>query len=306
MYTAPPPDIEALHAALFEGAIIRFKGLPEMQALVAFAQAFLAEQCAPHEPATIHRHLDRDALAQRLDAVQRTFSNMPEAKALWRALFEAVGFDADETVRDRLILRFQPPIPRDGEPHRARSTATVGFHRDSWGTNLYAQVNWWAPVYPITAGRTFAFLPELFDRPLPNDSADFDLAAVMDRVRSAGAGGERPKMAPRPLEQIDPADGLPVVIDPGEIIAFSAQHAHVGVPNRTDLTRISLETRTLRLSDQRAGRGAPNVDGRARWIAYGLFRRLSDGALLKDILGVDALEPFLSARLLPEGNNISR
>lgn len=293
MYTAPPPDVEALHAALFGGAIVRFSDLSEMQALAGFAQAFAAEQLAPHDPVTIHRHLDRDELAMRLNEVQRAFSNAPQAKALWRALFEAVGFDPDDTVRDRLILRFQPPISADGRAHRARSTATVGFHRDSWGTNLYAQINWWAPVFPISAGRTFAFLPELFDRELPNDSAQFDLAAVMAHNRKADPTAERPQMAPRPLRTIDPAEGQPVVIEPGEIIGFAAQHAHVGVPNHTDLTRISVETRTVRLADHRAGRGAPNVDGRARWIAYALFRRLSDGMPMSELLGVEPLERFV-------------
>ena len=92
MYSDPPPTIEALHEALFKGAIIRFGGLPEMQALAQFAQGFLTDMLAPHDPVTIHRHFGRDALAIRLDAVQRAFSNAPEAKALWRALFEAIGF----------------------------------------------------------------------------------------------------------------------------------------------------------------------------------------------------------------------
>jgi hypothetical protein len=293
MYTAPPPDIDALHDALFAGAIVRFEALAAMRDLMGFARAFAEERLAPHDPVRIHEALDRQALAETLSAVQRAFANAPEAKRLWRALFEAIGFDPETTARDRLMLRFQPPIPADGEAHRARSTATVGFHRDSWGTNLPAQVNWWAPVWPITAGRTFAFLPELFDRPLANDSAGFDLARVMAFNRAADPGADRPRMSPRPLEEIDPALGRPVVIAPGEIIAFSAQHAHVGVPNHTGLTRISLETRTLRFADVAAGRGAPNVDGRALWVAYALFRRLSDGKPLADVLGVKPLEPFV-------------
>ena len=292
MYSAPPPDIDALHDALFAGAIVRFGALPAMRDLMMFAQAFARERLAPHDPEHIHEALDRQALAETLSAVQRASTNPPEAKQLWRAMFEAIGFDPDMTGRDRLMLRFQPPIPADGEAHRARSTATVGFHRDSWGTNLPAQVNWWAPVWPITAGRTFAFLPELFDKPLANDSADFDLSEVMGFNRSARPEADRPRMAPRPVEEIDPALGQPVVIAPGEIIAFSAQHAHVGVPNHTDRTRISLETRTLRFADVAAGRGAPNVDGRALWVAYGLFRRLSDGLPAPEALGVEALEPF--------------
>ncbi|HKD55442.1 MAG TPA: hypothetical protein VKB72_14600, partial [Steroidobacteraceae bacterium] len=68
-------------------------------------------------------------------------------------------------------------------------------------------------------------------------------------------------------------------------------HAHVGIPNHTDLTRISLETRTVSISDVQAQRGAPNVDGEARWVAPGLFRRLSDGAPLNAILGCGRLVP---------------
>lgn len=296
MYSDPPPDIDALHEALFGGAIARFTHLPDMAAIIAHTRAFVEEALAPYEPVTIHRHFGRDALADTLMAVQRGYANSAETKRLWQALFEGLGFVPDDTARDRLIVRFQPPIPADGDPHRARSTATVGFHRDSWGSNLYAQVNWWAPVYPITAGRTFAFLPDLFDRVIPNDSEGFDIAALMAHNRTAAMSADRKPMTPRPLDPIDPALGQPVVIAPGEIIAFSAQHAHVGVPNRTDETRISLDTRTLRLSDQREGRGARNVDGRATWIAYGLFRRLSDGLKLADALGVDELEPFNDGR----------
>lgn len=292
MYSAPPPGLDALHDALYAGAIVRFGNLPVMHDIVAYARSFLAEQLGSQDPVRIHEGLEREALAQTLADVQRAFSNAPEAKRLWRALLEDLGFDPQDTARDRLILRFQPPIPPDGDPHRARATATVGFHRDSWGTNLYAQVNWWAPIYPITAGRTFAFLPELFAQPIPNDSAQFDLAELMAHNRTAPAEAPRKPMTPRPTEAIDPSRGQPVVINPGEIIAFSAQHAHVGVPNRTDLTRISLDTRSLRLSDHCAGRGARNVDGQARWIAYGMFRRLSDGAKLPTIFGVQDLEPF--------------
>ncbi|MBT2186440.1 hypothetical protein [Sphingobium nicotianae] len=292
MYSVPPPDPDALHEALYEGAIVRFGDLPAMRDIVAYARAFLADQLGSQDPVRIHEAFDRQALAQTLSDVQRAFANAPEAKRLWRALLEELGFDPRDMARDRLILRFQPPIPPDGDPHHARSTATVGFHRDSWGSNLYAQVNWWAPIYPITAGRTFAFLPDHFAKVIPNDSAQFDLAELMAHNRAAPAQAPRKPMTPRPLDPVDPALGQPVVIDPGEVIAFSAQHAHVGVPNRTGLTRISLDTRTLRLSDQRAGRGARNVDGRALWTAYGMFRRVSDGAPLPDVLQVPQLEPF--------------
>jgi hypothetical protein len=99
-------------------------------------------------------------------------------------------------------------------------------------------------------------------------------------------------MVPQLQEQIDLCAAQSVTISPGELIVFSSQHAHVGVVNCTGLTRISLETRTLRLADLETGRGAPNVDGRARWVSYGMFRRIADGKLLPDILGVNPFVPF--------------
>jgi len=292
MYQEPPAagDVAALHAGLYAGAIYRFRALPEMAALVAAARGFVEERLHPHHPPEIHRHHDPVALPVLLEGVQRDFSRWHEAKRLWRALFEAIGLDPASTARDRLVVRFQIHSDPDAPPAWARSTATVGFHRDSWGTNLPAQVNWWAPVWPITAGRTFAIHPGLWDQPIPNNSRDFDMAAIMAKLRDAPGTVERGEMAPGPTIAIDSAGGVPVLLDPGEIIAFSAQHAHVGVPNHTGLTRISLETRTLSIDDHRTGRGAPNVDGKAKWQTPGLFRRLSDGMLLHDILGCERLE----------------
>jgi hypothetical protein len=165
----------------------------------------------------------------------------------------------------------------------------VGFHRDTWGTNLAAQINWWAPVWPISAERTFAIYPDLWKTAIANNSADFDLAQVMERLRTAPESLGPGQLAPRPTGTVDPNGGVPVVLEPGEIIAFSSAHAHVGVPNHTGLTRISLETRTVSITDTRARRGAPNVDGEARWVAPGLFRRLSDGVPLSAILDCERL-----------------
>jgi len=289
-YRSPPPGGPlALYAALYAGEVVRFSGLPAMAALVVFTRAFVEERLAPHPPVEIHRHLDSRALSIRLAEVQREYSRSADVKRLWRDLFEAMGLDPEDTARDRLKLRFQVHNEAGEAPAWSRSTATVGFHRDSWGTNLTAQINWWAPVWPITAKRTFAIYPRLWDVPIPNNSADFDLEDVMERLRTAPETVGSGQLAPRPTQAVDSAGGVPVVLDPGEIIAFSSAHAHVGVPNHTGLTRISLETRTVSISDVRAQRGAPNVDGEARWVAPGLFHRLRDATALNRILGCERL-----------------
>jgi hypothetical protein len=290
-YREPPRDSSALYAALYAGAVVRYSGVAHMAAIAAFTRAFVQERLAPYPAPHIHRYLEPQALARKLGEVQSAYAQSSEAKRLWSALFAAVGLDMQDTARDRLMLRFQAHTDPEATPTWSRSTATVGFHRDTWGTNLSAQINWWAPVWPITAGRTFAIHPDLWDVAIPNNSADFDLAQVMERLRTAPNTLGPGQLAPHPTDAVDPRGGVPVVLEPGEIIAFSSAHAHVGVPNHTGLTRISLETRTVSITDTRARLGAPNRDGHARWVAPGIFRRLSDGVALNKILDCERLVP---------------
>ncbi|GAA2847647.1 hypothetical protein EDC40_108128 [Aminobacter aminovorans] len=282
-----------LHDRIYAGDILRFGTLASMTDLVSYSQAFLEDAFAPFAPVEIHRHLSHDQQTESFAQRQRDFARSPEVRRLWRDVFEACGLDAQGLARDALYLRFQPHQDPGAVVPRARTTATIAFHRDTWGSNLYAQTNWWAPVYDIDAGRTFAIYPSLWDRPVANTSADFDLGALLERSKAGGRNAVDADAAiPHLTEELEVADATPVVIAPGEIIAFSSAHAHAGVPNSTGLTRISLETRTLWIDDVRSGRGAPNVDGFARWMSPGMFRRVSDETPLHEILGMNRIERF--------------
>ncbi|HVV91885.1 MAG TPA: hypothetical protein VHD15_00560 [Hyphomicrobiales bacterium] len=298
MYTTPPlpcpPD--EFHRRLYAGEILRLAGLAPLGEIVAFTRTFLEEELAPHPPTEIHHHLTLAQQVERFAALSGAYARSEEVKRLWRALFDAVGLDPEAIARDRLRLRFQPHRDAAEANLRPAGASTVAFHRDTWGTNLYAQVNWWMPVYPLAAGRTMALFPSLWSRPVRNSSADFDLGRVMAR-RKAGGGGAvgADDMIPHLEEEIAAELGIPVLIEPGTAIAFSSAHAHTGVGNQTGVTRISLETRTIAIADVTGGRGAPNLDGRAPWIAPGLFRRVSDGAPLHELLGMERLVPYRTA-----------
>jgi hypothetical protein len=288
-------DPAELRDRLYRGTIARFRDLVSMQRLVAFTRGFVEEELAPASPVDSHEGRSEDELAQIYAAVRRRFANLPEAKRHWRDVFVDAGLDPEETARDRLVLRFQPPVPPE-RAHRRYGVATVHLHRDTWGTNLYAQINWWAPVWSLDPGRTLAFYPHLFDRPLDNSSADFDIVDVMRRNREASGSVRSAEVVPRSLAPVHQGEGIPVLIEPGEVIVFSAQHVHGGVDNHTGKTRISLETRTLFIPDHVRGCGAPNVDGQARWMTPGLFRRISDGEPLDRVLGVPAFQPYAPAK----------
>jgi len=56
------------------------------------------------------------------------------------------------------------------------------------------------PVWPITGGRTFAIHPALWEEPIENNSVEFDLADVMQRLRTAPGTLGHGQLAP--LDQV--------------------------------------------------------------------------------------------------------
>lgn len=294
MYTTPatPLTVRDFHDRIYGGQILRFDAIPAMQSLALCAQEFLEKAFHPHHPAEIHRHLSHEAQIPRFAELQKQFWKLEAVNTLWREVFRTIGLDPQGLTRDHLHLRFQPHQDRGAEYSRARTTSTLAFHRDTWGSNIYSQVNWWAPVFPISEGRTVAMYPALWNRAVANTSAQYDLAKILERSRAQGRNAVSADEAiPHLTEELDPALAVPVVIPPGSIIAFSGAHAHAGVPNATGLTRLSLETRTVLVEDMREGRGAPNVDGHAPWAAPGWFRHMTTGEKLSDMLGLEHIIP---------------
>ena len=295
MYKTPSPPLSPrdFHDRIYRGEILRFDNLAPMHALVAFAQNWLKAQLSPHHPPEIHQHLAHEDQIPRFAELQKAFWKLPEVNLHWSDVMQSLGLDLQDLTRDHLHLRFQPHQDADKTYSRARSTSTLAFHRDSWGSNLYAQVNWWAPIFPITEGRTLAFYPSLWDQPVANTSAQFNLAEILETSRKQGRNAINADAAiPHLSETLDPSLASPVLIEPGSLIAFSGAHAHAGIPNHSGLTRLSLETRTIAISDYRQALGAPNIDGHAPWAAPGWFKHWQTGQKLSEIMGLDHITPY--------------
>ncbi|WP_077046675.1 hypothetical protein [Pseudomonas sp. KK4] len=300
MYSAlqTPIDPRRFHDRIYAGDILHITQSSAMQALVNVTRELLEEALHPWSPPEIHQYLDHREQTLRFAQCQNAFAGSADIRQRWLAVVESVGMAADALACDRLHLRFQPHREPQQVVPRARTTATIAFHRDTWGSNLYAQTNWWAPIYPITPGRTFALYPHLWQRPLSNSSADFDMHAILQRSHRDGRNAvDADEAIPHLLEMIDPQQGVAVDIAPGSLIAFSGAHAHAGVGNCTGLTRISFETRSVLIDDVQTGRGAANIDGHAPWMTPGLFRRMSDARRLNEILGCGFIEPYTPSNI---------
>ena len=255
--------------SVYGGDLLVFKDVPPLREFCAFADALIREAFETEDPVRAQFGLGRDEYLSRVEALQRRFRKDDAAKELFLAALGHVGVDLRRTSWDWLYLRVSP----HGDEHSGRRTAKLGFHRDTWSSNVYAQTNWWAPIYPITAGRTIAFYPAYWDEPLKNTSREWDLEEIR-------AGGSSAPVVPGPTETVDTASELRPVIEPGDLLCFSGAHLHASVPNTTGVARFSVEVRTVDTGDVADGRGAPNLDGEAPRVASGWFRSVGDGTPL--------------------------
>ena len=256
--------------SIYDGDLLVFKKVRPMEEFCAFTDALIREVFGTTDPVRAQFELDREKYLSRVETLQKRFRKDARAKDLFLAALGYVGVDLRRTFWDWLYLRVSP----HGEEHSGRRTAKLGFHRDTWSSNVYAQTNWWAPIYSISPGRTIAFYGEYWEKPLKNTSANWNL----EEIRS---GRSSAPLVPEPTETVNTASELRPVIEPGDLLCFSGAHLHASVPNSTGVARFSVEVRTVDARDAAEdGRGAPNVDGEAPRVAKDWFRHVVDGTSL--------------------------
>jgi hypothetical protein len=260
--------------SIYDGDLLVFKKVPPMEEFCAFTDALIREVFGTTDPVRAQFELDREKYLSSVETLQKRFRKGARAKDLFLAALGYVGVDLRRTFWDWLYLRVSP----HGEEHSGRRTAKLGFHRDTWSSNVYAQTNWWTPIYSISPGRTIAFYGEYWGKPLKNTSENWNL----EEIRS---GRSSAPLVPEPTGTVNTVSELRPVIEPGDLLCFSGAHLHARVPNSTGVARVSVEVRTVDARDAAEdGRGAPNVDGKAPHVAKDWFRHVVDGTPLTAVV----------------------
>jgi len=274
--TEPMPEAER-NARIYAGEILVFRGFDAVRGLVETLQAH-CRQYLGDDPERVHTRLTEQQANEAAEALrQGVLADTGVAEQL-NATLEAIGMDLARNFGDGLKQRVQLAHSHSGR----RMVSPLGAHRDTWGSNVMAQTNWWAPVFETPPERTIALFPGYFERPVANDSAGWDFRELVQRMKTQGADPDYP-LLPLATEPPPWDDALAVSLRPGDLMCFSGAHLHASVPNTTGRTRLSFETRTVNGADAAAQRGAANVDGGAVRTTYQLFRRLTDGAKLGDM-----------------------
>lgn len=264
-----------LAVAAFRGEILALAAYPAARELGRRLRARIETLCGRVSPPDLQRRLDAETF-RRLAVRLRT--GVAEDAAILdgcRALLHDTGHDLDATFWDHPRLRIVPGRDAEGSTRLRRLAA----HRDTWGSNLWAQVNWWMNLYPHPPGQGLAVYPHYWDTPIENTSGAWDFEQLQ-AYRADGRGADYPRL---PLASSPPEVRYRCSIDrdPDEPVVFSGAHLHASGATESQTTRLNVELRVLRLEDLLSGAGAPNLDGRAPRVMLRWFSRVSDGVPLE-------------------------
>ena len=194
---------------------------------------------------------------------------------LFRDFLENVNFYNGNSFWDKFVVRVAPAENK----FSYREASRIKTHRDTWGTNIHQQINWWAPISKIDETNTMIFFPDFFSKPVKNSTASWDLDIYLANRKK---GDFSYPSAPQLEEDLpDNANILPVIIKPGEILCFSGCHLHSSSKERSHKTRFSYEIRTVCQSDIDNNSAAPNTDCDLRFQFPKIFRHIDDNSPLK-------------------------
>ncbi len=259
---------------LFAGDLFQFTALDSVRRLCGFARSLAEGAFGDLDPQTSQFAMPVEAFVDVIGPLKRTFTNHPDTRQMVQAVLREAGCDLETTYFDVPRLRV---VSAQGY-----LTAGMGYayklHRDPWYSSPSAQFNFWIPVYDVVAERTLALYPDYFSQPVANSSDGFDYGewVAVGRQAAATMVTSDTRNHPLPLESIDRSHCVRFVGKQDTAFLFAGSHLHETAPNTSPCTRFSMDFRLVNADDLEAGRGGPNVDGRARGTTLGDFVRASD------------------------------
>lgn len=272
------PDISCQdrRSHVFDGQLLVYTRRDATAMLANHAIAMISEMLSSLDAERAQFKLSVEEFIARVGPLKSRFTNDLRTKELVRDVLASFGCDLETTYFDVPRLRVVP----HGDYLSSGVSYAYKAHRDIWYSSPVAQVNWWTPVFEVTADRAMSFFPEYWDKAVPNSSVDFDYGewCRIGRTMAISQVKEDTRKHPLPLAAIDTRSELRIAGTKGDVILFSAAQLHSTAPNNSGLTRFSIDFRTINLADLDNDRGAHNVDSRATGTTLGDFLRASDFA----------------------------
>lgn len=201
--------------------------------------------------------------------------NQKTLKDLFKSFLTDIGFNQGKTYWDKFVVRIAPA----SDKFKPRENSRIGIHRDTWGTNIHQQINWWAPINDLDVKNTLIFYPDYFSKKVRNSTASWDLNVYLEKRKQNDFSYPS---APELLESLaTDIKILPITIEPGEILCFSGSHLHSSTKEKSLKTRFSYEIRTVCMDDIESNIQAPNIDCDLKWQFPKIFRHVETNSQLE-------------------------
>ena len=260
--------------ALYDGALFVYSAGQYSRELCELAQEMCEEHFHPYAPVEAQHHLPVEQFIQILSELKPKFIHHPECKRLISGMLHELGCHSERTYFD--VPRLRTACAGD----YLNSGLAYAFkpHRDTWYSPPMCQLNWWLPVYPVAANNAMAFHPQYWDQPVKNSSAEFNYQ-VWNETGRKDAKAQGKSDTRRQSEALEPMllePDVRVVCPPGGVIVFAAAQMHSTVPNTSDLTRFSIDYRTVHLDEVETMSGAVNIDSQCSGTTMMDYLRCSD------------------------------
>jgi hypothetical protein len=251
-------DEEARRRELYRGSI--FVHSPSATALkfCRLAQELIEEALHPLDPLKVHESLPAEKCAEILAVLKPKFIHHPQSKQYIQGMLAEAGCDLKKTYFD--VPRMRTAFPGD----YLKSGIAYAFHphRDTWYSAPFCQINWWMPIYELNSENCMALHPHYFDRAIKNGSSHYNYHKWNQESRYNAAKHLRTdtRVQPHAEEPIELDPEIRMVCPVGGAYSFSAAQLHSTVPNTSEVTRYSIDFRTVNLDDVLGRIGARNVD----------------------------------------------
>jgi hypothetical protein len=265
---------EARRQELYRGSVFSHSPSESTLKLCRLAQELIEEAFHPLDPLTLHESLPAEKCAKTLAVLKPKFIHHTLSKMYIQEILREAGCDLDKTYFD--VPRMRTAFPGD----YLKSGIAYAFHphRDTWYSAPFCQVNWWMPIYGLNSENCMSLHPHYFERSIRNGSSQYDYQKWNQDSRFNAAKHLRAdtRVQPHAEEPIDLDPQIRMVCQVGGAYLFSAAQLHSTVPNTSNVTRYSIDFRTVHLDDVLGQVGACNTDSACTGTTMGDYLRGAD------------------------------
>jgi hypothetical protein len=259
---------------LYKGSVFLYSASANAMKLCQLARELAEEAFRPLDPRKAHESMPAERTAEILAVLKPKFIHHPKAKEYIQGILGELGCDLIRTYFD--VPRMRTAFP--GEYLKSGIAYAFHPHRDTWYSAPMCQINWWMPIYPIHPENCMAIHPRYWSQSIRNGSAQYNYHNwnLESRYSAAQHVKSDTRVQPKAEEPLELEPQFRLICEPGAVYQFSAAQLHSTVPNTSNVTRFSVDFRTVHLDDVQAKRGAPNVDSACTGTSLGDFLRGTD------------------------------